>query len=185
MILDHIALLVAEIEPVLKRLADLDLPAGEIETFPGEGTREVYLGDPKRPALLLLLQPISEGPYARALAKRGPSLHHVAIQVPDLNAFAGQVKGWLLHPHSLESQRKANTLWFARPGVGTLLEVTSGKGGSGEGSVQVGVSLSDPELAPLLGLASAGGPVAGLEAAEDEAWIQVAGARRLLSELLA
>ena len=186
MILDHIALLVSELEPVLERLSELGLPADEIETFPGEGTREVYLGDPERPARLLLLQPISPGPYARALAKRGPGLHHVALRVADLDVFASQIPGWLLHPHSLESRAAASTLWLARPGVGTLLEVTPGAGGaSGAGSVQVGVALADPALAALLSLSAAGGPLAGLEAAEGAPWIQVGASRRLLPELLA
>lgn len=124
--LNHVALLVAELEPALDALrAQVDgLAPGPIETFAGEGTREVYLdrGQPGA-ARLLLLQPIGPGPYARALARRGPGLHHVAIDVADARAYALGREGWLLHPRSLDTWAATKTLWLARPGVGVLVEV--------------------------------------------------------------
>lgn len=120
--LDHVALLVPHLEPALERLGDLAEWIGPIEEFPSEGTREVYIGE--GPGKLLLLEPISSsGPYARALAKRGPGLHHVALNTSNLDAFLAEVRGWLLHPVSLETVEKSRTAWFARPGVPTLLEV--------------------------------------------------------------
>ena len=122
--LDHVALVVRQLEPVLERCVSAGLDAGPIEDFPGEGTREVYLGSHGRPARLLLMQPSSEsGPYARALAKRGPGLHHVAIHVPQLSDFLKSAQGWLVHPFSLDSESDRRTVWLARPGVGALLEV--------------------------------------------------------------
>jgi len=174
MTLDHVALLVRSLESALERLAETGLAVGEIESFPSEGTREVYLGDPDLPGRLLLLESTGPGPYQRAFEKRGPGLHHVAIEVADPDAFAADARGWLLHPHSLQSQKGANTLWFARPGVGALLEVTRGKARDAEPQVQVGVSLDDASLKTLLDLAP------GLHAAERGAsWIEVAGAPRV------
>lgn len=179
--LDHVALLVRSLEPVLERLVESGLAAGPVESFPSEGTREVYLGDPERPGRLLLLESTAPGPYQRALDKRGPGLHHVALAVPDLDAFANQARGWLLHPHSLESRNTANTLWFARPGVGTLLEVTVGGTISGPPQLSVGVSLSDDLLAPLLDFAG----LQGLEAAPaGGAWIRAGSGEQIpLAEL--
>ena len=57
MSLDHVALVVEHLEPVLERLRPLDLPIGPIDDFPEEGTREVYLGSGA--ARLLLMQPTS------------------------------------------------------------------------------------------------------------------------------
>lgn len=176
--LDHVALLVSSLEPVLERLAESGLAAGPVESFPSEGTREVYLGDPDQPGRLLLLEATGPGPYQRALEKRGPGLHHLAIEVPDPKAFAADAGGWLLHPHSLESS--PNTLWFARPGVGALLEVTRAGAISGAPQVQVGVSVEDESLARLL-------EFSGVEAAPaGGAWLQIgAGPRIPLAELLA
>ncbi len=178
MTLDHVALLVRSLEPALERLAATGLAVGEIESFPSEGTREVYLGDPDLPGRLLLLEPIAPGPYQRALEKRGPGLHHVAIEVPDLEAFAADAGGWLLHPHSLQSHKGANTLWFARPGVGTLLEVTRGKARGAKPQLEVGVSLEDASLKRLLDLAP------GLQAAlSGGGWLAVGDQRVELREL--
>jgi methylmalonyl-CoA/ethylmalonyl-CoA epimerase len=124
---DHVALLVRSLERTLAHLAPLGLPTGPIEDFPGEGTREVYLGADDQPGRLLLLQALgTDGPYTRALAKRGPGLHHVAFTVADARAFVGAHPGWLLLPHSLDSHSGSRTLWLGRPGVGTLVEVHHG-----------------------------------------------------------
>jgi hypothetical protein len=109
-------------------LRDLDLPIGPVEEFPGEGTREVYVGADGQAARILLLQPLgTEGPYARALAKRGPGLHHLAFHVPCVKAFAAERPGWLMLPQSLETYKACKTVWLARPGVGTLVEVHEGE----------------------------------------------------------
>ena len=50
----------------------------------------------------------------------------MAFTVPDARAFVGAHPGWLLLPHSLDSHSGSRTLWLARPGVGTLVEVHQG-----------------------------------------------------------
>jgi len=167
---DHVALLLPALEPALEALAPLDLPAGPIEEFPGEGTREVYLGEPDAAARLLLLQPLgSEGPYARALAKRGPGLHHLAYRAPDVRALAATLPGWLLVPASLSTYAGCQTLWLARPGVGALIELSEGPSCQGPPLVeQVEVVAQDAALAAWLlaplqgatGLVPAAGPPA-------------------------
>lgn len=149
--MDHVALLVASVETVLARLEALDLSVGPVEEFPAEGTREVYVGAPECRGRLLLLQPLgTEGPYARALASRGPGLHHVAINVTALEEHVAQVRGWLLHPASLESVARYRTAWLARPGVGTLLEIREAAPVSGHPIVQTLEVPVRPGLEPLL-----------------------------------
>ena len=168
--LDHVALVVRQLEPVLERCVSAGLDAGPIQAFPSEGTREVYLGSPGRPARLLLMQPTDEtGPYARALAKRGPGLHHVAIHVPQLDSFLKSVPGWLVHPFSLDSESDNRTVWLARPGVRALLEIHE-VNSTYEGSriVEKVEVAHDPGLEKLLQLTFETSPLTGLGPSETE-----------------
>ena len=124
--LDHIGILVESLEKVTGQLKDLGLACAGIEEFPSEGTREMYCGGDESSGKLLFLQPIGEGPYASALERRGPGLHHIALYVENLERFIGSLagSGWYLHPSSLESIRGYNTAWLARPAIPTLLEIT-------------------------------------------------------------
>lgn len=130
--LDHVGLLVATLEAARDAVVDAaSLVAGPVEAFPSEGTREVYLDRDGRggAARLLLLEAGATGPYARALARRGPGLHHVALVVEDARAFVAGAParaGWLLHARSLDTWAASRTVWLARPGVGTLVEVIEG-----------------------------------------------------------
>lgn len=169
--LDHVALVVRRLEPVLERLVGLD--AGPIEAFPSEGTREVYLGAGR--ARLLLMEPTdADGPYARALAKRGSGLHHVALNVPDLNGFLGRVRGWLLVPGCLQDLAQTRTAWLARPGVATLLEVREAEPADGTPLVDQ-VELPGP--LPV-------DPRPSMEPSSDgEVWLTIGGRRHSVSEL--
>lgn len=149
--MDHVALLVANVETVLARLEALGLSVGPVEEFPTEGTREAYVGAPASRGRLLLMQPLgAEGPYARALVARGPGLHHVAFNVTALEEHVAHVSGWLLHPRSLESVARFRTAWLARPGVGTLLEIREAAPVGGHPIVQALEVPVEPGLEPLL-----------------------------------
>jgi len=184
--IDHVALLVPRIEPVLEKLGGLAEEAGDIEEFPSEGTRELYVGGDGRQARLLLMEARGDqGPYARALAKRGPGLHHVALDVPDLDAFLVGLRGWLVHPACLPGLARSRTLWLARPGISTLLEVHEAEPGSGKPVVE-GVEVpARAELAELLHLRVREGPVAGLLPSPDgSCWLRLGGRRLAVAELL-
>lgn len=123
--LSHVALLVPSVEKSAKFLNQKDIETEEAETFDSEGTKEVYVGAyGEQRGLLLLLEAIGPGPYQRALKKRGPSLHHIAIDVTDLEDFLedAQDAGWNLHPES-EHTLEHNTAWLFVKGVPTLIEV--------------------------------------------------------------
>ena len=53
LISDHVALVVRELEPLVQRFVVFGLEVGEIEEFPEEGTREVYLGREDEPGTRL------------------------------------------------------------------------------------------------------------------------------------
>lgn len=127
MFLDHIAVLTAD----LQRQSDA-LPAfcrkGAIESFPKEGTQEQYVALTKHSPKLLLLQPIAAGPYARALKKRGPGLHHLGVKTPSIQALVPQLceQGLLLHPISIQTLAQG-VVWLCRPGMTFLIEVSEGR----------------------------------------------------------
>lgn len=122
--LSHVAALVPSAERAAALCRSLGWAPGPVEDFPSEGTREVYVGPPGSDARLLLMEAIGPGPYRRALEKRGPGLHHVAVDVASIDdAVAGLAgSGWLLHPASLRTAPR-KTVYLARPGLRALIEV--------------------------------------------------------------
>ncbi|MGE0709521.1 MAG: hypothetical protein AB7N76_20675 [Planctomycetota bacterium] len=166
-ILDHVALLVRDLDACAARPELAGLARGEIDEFPAEGTRELYVDAPADAApggaRLLLMQALGEvGPYARALARRGPGLHHLALRVSSFDDFLGGLQGWLLHPASLRT-REHGALWLARPGVSTLVEVCEGPPDPPRGPVRgLEVAADAPLRGLLAGLGCAG--LAGGEA---------------------
>lgn len=121
----HVALLVPSAANSAKFLNSLNIETGVPEVFENEGSKEIYVGSySENQGLLLLVEAHSQGPYERALLKRGPSLHHIAIDVLELESFLkrAQSVGWNLHPISAES-KAYNTVWLFYKGIPTLIEV--------------------------------------------------------------
>lgn len=121
---NHIAILVSDMEAVSSVLPHAcTLHASEDQ--PTEGTRERYvtLGEEETPSLLLM-QAISNGPYSRALHKRGPGLHHIGCVCEDLEREIAESdrQRLLLHPISLRTY-KYGVVWLCRPGVPYLVEL--------------------------------------------------------------
>jgi hypothetical protein len=123
--LNHIAALVPSVQFAAEALATYGFPIGPCEEWDGEGTREIYVGAPGVTGRLLLMEPIREGAYTRALEKRGPGIHHIAIDVLDIESYVENLagSGWLLHPKSLGTLRQSQTAYLARPSIPTLIEV--------------------------------------------------------------
>ena len=95
--LNHIALLVRSARSGAGLLKKYGLVTGPLQTWEGEGTLEVYAGEESLSARLLLMEAVKSGAYARALEKRGPGLHHLAVDVPDLGSYIAGLSGsgWL------------------------------------------------------------------------------------------
>lgn len=127
--LSHVALLVRSAKAAAAVCEAAKWELGPVEDFPSEGTREIYVGPPGKDALLLLMQAIGPGPYRGALKKRGPGLHHVAVNVASIEDYVASLagSGWLLHPASLHTLAKRKTVYLARPGLGALIEVQQPK----------------------------------------------------------
>ena len=123
--LSHVAFLVTSVEKSAKITASYGFENGPAENWEGEGTLEVYVGSSEKAGRLLLMQAVKDGAYQRAFQKRGPGLHHIAIDVPNLEEYILQLSGsgWLLHPQSLKTIKDCKTAYLARPGIPTLIEV--------------------------------------------------------------
>ena len=123
--LSHVAVLVPSAKNAAAVCKASDWELGPVEDFPSEGTREIYVGPPAKGALLLLMEATGPGPYRKALEKRGPGLHHVAIDVASIDEYVKSLvgSGWLLHPTSLQTLAKRQTVYLSRPGLRALIEV--------------------------------------------------------------
>jgi len=89
----HVAVAVPALEaalPIYRDLLGFDLEA--VETVPDQGVRVAVLtraGD-----RMELLEPLAEdSPVARFLEKRGPGLHHVCLDVRDLDGLLERMRG--------------------------------------------------------------------------------------------
>lgn len=122
--LNHVAILVKSIESALEQNPFSSADIGEIEEFPSEGTRELYVGSPVM-GRILFMQAIGEGPYQRALEKHGAGLHHIALDVENIDEFVRQLSGsgWYLHPVSLDYYKKRKQVYLCRPGTPVLMEI--------------------------------------------------------------
>lgn len=120
----HVAVLVPSVRKAAAFLSRFDFKIGAVEEWEGEGTREIYVEMDKANSLLLM-EPMKAGAYQRALDKRGPGLHHLAIDVLNLEAYLGGLggSGWLLHPNSIKTIAQVKTAYLARPGFPGLIEV--------------------------------------------------------------
>lgn len=120
----HVALLVPSVRKAADALAKYKFDVGPAEEWDGEGTREIYVGS-KEANSLLLMEPVKPGAYRRAMDKRGPGLHHLAIDVVDLDGFVASLApaGWSLHAISQSSMAKTRTAWLYRKGFPALIEV--------------------------------------------------------------
>lgn len=128
-VLNHVAFLVNKIELVLEINNFGTESTGEIEEFPSEGTRELYIGQNSQMGKLLLMEANGPGPYQNALNKRGEGLHHIAIDVTSTKDFVSNMvgSGWFLHSKSLELYLDSKQVWLSRPGVPVLIEVNEKK----------------------------------------------------------
>lgn len=123
--INHIAFLVSSVDQSADVFRRLGFAVGPREIWDGEGTAEIYVGPDDQIARVLLLEPVRAGAYDRAFKKRGPGLHHIAVDVLNLEAFVGGLSGsgWYLHPVSIHTMAKTRTVWLARPGTAMLIEV--------------------------------------------------------------
>lgn len=119
---NHVAILVPSVSKTADYLKKFAFQIGPEEIF--ETTKEIYI-EREQGNSLLLMEPIKSGSYQRALEKRGPGIHHIAIDVLDIKSFIKSIEGsgWLLHPSSIRTVEHSRTAWLARQGFPSLIEV--------------------------------------------------------------
>lgn len=93
----HIALVVEKIEESLSFWESLGLKVERIEDVPQQESRVAFL--PIGDSEIELVEPVNKtSGIARYLAKRGPGMHHICIEVDDIGSLMGklQVQGFRL-----------------------------------------------------------------------------------------
>jgi methylmalonyl-CoA/ethylmalonyl-CoA epimerase len=90
--IDHVAIVISDIETALAFWKDaLGMDLSHIEDVPAEKSQVAFLpaGDSE---IELVLPTSSDTGLARYLEKRGPGMHHICLEVDDLDAMLTQLK---------------------------------------------------------------------------------------------
>ena len=90
--INHIAMLVNDLESPLNFWRDaLGLELTQVEEVPGEQARIAFL--PIGDSEIELVQPTTDDSgLARYLEKRGPGMHHICLEVDDIDGMLAQLK---------------------------------------------------------------------------------------------
>jgi methylmalonyl-CoA/ethylmalonyl-CoA epimerase len=90
--IDHIAVVIDDVEAALGFWRDcLGLEYSHIEDVPSEGSQVVFF--PIGESEIELVKPTTEGTgLARYLEKRGPGMHHICLEVDDIEAMLARLK---------------------------------------------------------------------------------------------
>lgn len=91
--IDHIGVAVNSVEEALKLYTDtFGLKAGDIETVEEQKVRMAMI--PVGESRIELLESTdSEGPIAKYIEKRGEGIHHLALEVSDIQGMLDTLKG--------------------------------------------------------------------------------------------
>jgi methylmalonyl-CoA epimerase len=86
--IDHIAIVVQDLDAALKIYCDiLGLSLARVEEVPAEGVKIAFLPLPEGHSEIELVQPTTEDTgIARYLAKRGEGMHHICLEVDDIQS---------------------------------------------------------------------------------------------------
>lgn len=89
----HVGYVVADLDAALARLAgSFDMEQAVREVMPEQGVEAALCGT--GPGAIELISPLDpEGAIARYMDKRGEGFHHVAFEVPDLEAALADLRG--------------------------------------------------------------------------------------------
>jgi methylmalonyl-CoA/ethylmalonyl-CoA epimerase len=133
--IDHIGVAVQEIEPALELYRDsFHLELAHREVVEEQGVEAVLMDVGENH--VELLAPLSpETPVGRFLARQGPGLHHVAYQVPDIDATLAALKeaGLALIDEQPRTGIRGSRVAFMHPRAtgGVLTEIVEPAAGSG------------------------------------------------------
>ncbi|HWX97912.1 MAG TPA: methylmalonyl-CoA epimerase [Solirubrobacteraceae bacterium] len=134
--IDHIGVAVAEIEPALELYRDgFRLQLAHREVVEDQGVEAVLLDvGENHVELLAPLGP--ETPVGKFLARQGPGLHHVAYQVPDIDATLAALReaGLELIDERPRTGIRGSRVAFMHPRAtgGVLTEIVEPAAGGGD-----------------------------------------------------
>ena len=92
--IDHVAIIVRDIEQALTFYRDtLGITPGEIKEVPGEQVRIAFLpmGGPGGSEIELIEPMVPDSSLARFLEKRGEGLHHICLEVENIDAALAEM----------------------------------------------------------------------------------------------
>ncbi|HEY3291693.1 MAG TPA: methylmalonyl-CoA epimerase [Anaerolineae bacterium] len=125
--LNHIAIAVTDLDAALTFYRDvLGLQLDRVENVEKEKSRVAFL--PLGDSEIELVQPTTDDTgIAKWLAKNGPGMHHVAIEVRDIKAMMAQLKSQQVQLTYPEPQQKDDgtlyTFIHPRSAFGVLIEL--------------------------------------------------------------
>jgi len=124
--IDHLGVAVTSLEEARKFYEDLGLTAEGGEEVPEQKVRVLFL--PVGESRIELLESTNpDGPIGRFLAKKGPGLHHISLEVADLDGALERLaeKGYdLIHDRPVEGAGGARVAFVhPRSASGVLLEL--------------------------------------------------------------
>ncbi len=92
--INHVAIAVDSIDEALKFWRDaLRLQVSHTEAEPGQSVVVAFL--PAGESEIELVEPVGEdSPVSRFLKKRGPGIHHICLEVADIEATLARLKAW-------------------------------------------------------------------------------------------
>ena len=131
--LDHVAILVADLDAAVKLYREVyGLAAPEIEVVPTEKVRVAIFG--QGAGRIELVSPTGpDSPMAKALERRGEGLHHVCLEVPDIEQAmeALRARGAPLLDERPRPGAGGSKVAFVHPkgSRGVLVELKQGGGG--------------------------------------------------------
>jgi methylmalonyl-CoA/ethylmalonyl-CoA epimerase len=131
--LDHVAILVADLDAAVKLYREVyGLAAPEIEVVPTEKVRVAIFGHGA--GRIELVSPTGpDSPMAKALERRGEGLHHVCLEVPDIEKAmeALRARGAPLLDEKPRPGAGGSKVAFVHPkgSRGVLVELKQGGGG--------------------------------------------------------
>ncbi len=125
--LDHLCILVKNVEDVRRYFINKQIKVGEI--IINESEKRFYVDGGKERAKLLFVQVLGEGSFNDSLEKHGFGIHHAGIVVKNIRKFLGDIKskGWYLNTISIDTYEEQKKVWLTRPGYPILLEVFEDK----------------------------------------------------------
>lgn len=111
--INHLAVVVSDMQAALAFWRDaLGIPLAEVRDVPAEAAQVAFL--PLAESEIELVLPTSgESGLAKYLAKRGPGMHHLCLEVDDLVGMLRQLKGKGVRLINEEPRRSADGRKYA------------------------------------------------------------------------